>query len=229
MMDRPTAERCITLLKESRGSLRTLDLTGGAPELNSQFRYLVTEAHAMGLEVIDRCNLTVLQEPGQEDLVSFLAQHKVRIVASMPCYSEANVNEQRGRGVFERSISGLRALNAVGYGQPGTGLTLDLVYNPNGAFLAPPTATLQAAYKQELSSSYGIAFDSLLCLNNMPIKRYVDYLQRRGQLEEYMQLLVSSFNASAAEGVMCRGTVSIGWDGRIYDCDFNQQLEMGLR
>ncbi|EIE21430.1 Fe-S oxidoreductase [Coccomyxa subellipsoidea C-169] len=228
-MDRETAQACMRLLAASSGSVRTLDLTGGAPELNPQFRFLVTEARALGVEIIDRCNLTVLQEPGQEDLVEFLAANQVRVVASMPCYSEGNVDEQRGRGVFERSIAGLRALNAAGYGIPGSSLTLDLVYNPNGAFLAPPQQQLQEAYKAELAEAYGISFNGLLCLNNMPIKRYVDYLQRKGQLADYMQLLLGSFNAAAAEAVMCRGTVSVGWDGRVYDCDFNQQLELGLR
>ncbi|CAL8469655.1 g9196 [Coccomyxa elongata] len=228
-MDRATAQACLRLLAASGGSVRTLDITGGAPELNPQFRFLVTEARKLGVEIIDRCNLTVLQEPGQEDLVEFLAQNQVRVVASLPCYSEGNVDEQRGRGVFERSIAGLCALNAVGYGRPGSGLTLDLVYNPNGAFLAPPQQQLQEAYKAELAEAYGITFNGLLCLNNMPIKRYVDYLQRKGQLEGYMALLLRSFNAAAAEAVMCRATVSVGWDGRIYDCDFNQQLELGLR
>ncbi|BDA44657.1 hypothetical protein COCOBI_06-1350 [Coccomyxa sp. Obi] len=228
-MDRATAQACLQLLAASRGTVRTLDITGGAPELNPQFRYLVTEARKLGVEIIDRCNLTVLQEPGQEDLVDFLAENQVRVVASLPCYSEGNVDEQRGRGVFERSIAGLRALNAAGYGRPGSGLTLDLVYNPNGAFLAPPQQQLQEAYKAELAEAYGITFNGLLCLNNMPIKRYVDYLQRKGQLEDYMALLLRSFNAAAAEAVMCRATVSVGWDGRIYDCDFNQQLELGLR
>jgi radical SAM/Cys-rich protein len=148
------------------------------------------------------------------------------VVASLPCYSEQNVDQQRGAGVFERSISALQLLNSLGYGRPGSGLLLDLVYNPGGAFLAPAQATLEGAYKQELGSLHGVTFSSLLCLNNMPIKRFADWLQRRGKLDEYMQLLVGSFNVAAAEGVMCRGTVSVGWDGRLYDCDFNQQLEM---
>ncbi len=147
-------------------------------------------------------------------------------MASLPCYSAENVDQQRGAGVFERSIAALQLLNSLGYGRPGSGLVLDLVYNPGGAFLAPAQATLEGAYRQELADAHGIAFSSLLCLNNMPIKRFADWLQRRGALDEYMQLLVSSFNVGAAEGVMCRGTVSVGWDGRLYDCDFNQQLEM---
>ncbi|KAK9866068.1 hypothetical protein WJX84_008165 [Apatococcus fuscideae] len=231
MMDRETAQRCLHLAQEaaSNGALTTLDITGGAPELNSQFRYLASGARAMGLEVIDRCNLTVLLEPGQEDLVPFLAEQGIRVVASLPCYTPDNVDQQRGRGVFERSIEGLKMLNAAGYGKEGSGLQLDLVYNPNGIFLAPPQAKLQEAYKQELQDLFGISFNRLFCLNNMPIKRYADYLLRQGQLGEYLQLLVQNFNAAAAEGVMCRDTVNVSWDGRVYDCDFNQQLEMGIR
>ncbi|KAK9811493.1 hypothetical protein WJX72_004775 [[Myrmecia] bisecta] len=229
MMDEATARQCVELMRSSLDTISTVDITGGAPELNGQFRYLVQEARRLGLEVIDRCNLTVLLEPDQEDLVNFLAAHQVRVVASLPCYSAENVNQQRGNGVFERSIQGLQMLNAAGYGKQGSGLVLDLVYNPNGIFLAPPQASLEAAYKQELWETYGIKFNALFCLNNMPIKRYVDYLQRRNKLEEYMQLLVQSFNPAAAEGVMCRDTVNVGWDGKVYDCDFNQQLDMGLR
>ncbi|GMH37539.1 hypothetical protein BSKO_05412 [Bryopsis sp. KO-2023] len=227
MMDRRTAERCIELLKKTN-SIETLDITGGAPELNSEFRYLVEEASGLGVEIIDRCNLTVLLEPGQEDLAEFLAKHKVRVVASLPCYSEKNVNQQRGGGVFDRSIKGLQMLNDLGYGKEGSGLILDLVYNPNGDFLAPDQATLETAYKQELKDCYGIDFNSLFCLNNMPIKRFADFLIRRNKLEEYMQLLVDNFNASAADGIMCRDTINVGWDGRVFDCDFNQQLEIGV-
>ncbi|KAL4443396.1 hypothetical protein ABPG75_011133 [Micractinium tetrahymenae] len=232
MMSREVAERCIRLLERScvasGGSVHTLDLTGGAPELTPQFRYLVQEARRLGVEVIDRCNLTVLLEPGQEDLAQFLADNRVRVVASLPCYSPENVNKQRGGGVFERSIKGLQMLNALGYGQPGSGLQLDLVYNPGGVFLAPPQSKLEPAYKQELADSFGIAFNLLLCLNNMPIKRWADHLVKEGRLEEYMQLLVDSFNPAAAEGLMCRDTLSVGWDGSLYDCDFNQQLGLGL-
>lgn len=232
MMSREVAERCIELLTAScaaaGGSVRTLDITGGAPELMPEFRYLVREARRLGVEVIDRCNLTVLLEPGQEDLVSFLAEHQVRVVASMPCYSAENVNKQRGGGVFDRSIKGLQMLNAAGYAQAGSGLLLDLVYNPGGVFLAPPQAKLEPVYKEELAEHFGISFNSLLCINNMPIKRWADHLTKEGKLEEYMQLLVDSFNPAAAEGLMCRDTLSVGWDGRLFDCDFNQQLELGL-
>eukprot|EP01026_Neomeris_dumetosa_P010256 TRINITY_DN1380_c0_g2_i1.p1 TRINITY_DN1380_c0_g2~~TRINITY_DN1380_c0_g2_i1.p1 ORF type:complete len:411 (-),score=41.54 TRINITY_DN1380_c0_g2_i1:338-1570(-) len=227
MMTQEIAQRCVELMHVS-DTITTVDLTGGAPELNPQFRFLVEEASALGLEVIDRCNLTVLLEPGQEDLVDFLVKHKVRVVASLPCYSAKNVDQQRGSGVFDRSIKGLQMLNQAGYGQPDTGLCLDLVYNPNGIFLSPSQEKLQAAYKEELKQSFGIEFNNLFCINNMPIKRYCDYLLRRGKLQEYMQLLVDNFNPAAAEGVMCRDTISVGWDGRLYDCDFNQQLEIGL-
>jgi len=226
-MDRATAERCVALLAASP-EVGCVDITGGAPELNPQFRFLVRQARALGREVLDRCNLTVLLEPGQEDLVQFLADNQVHVVASLPCYSEANVDTQRGRGVFDRSILGLQRLNAAGYGVEGSGLQLDLVYNPGGAFLAPPQATLQDAYKIELFEAHGIQFNNLLALNNMPIKRFHDFLVRKGQLKEYLALLVDNFNPAAAEGVMCRDIVSVGWDGRIFDCDFNQQLEMGM-
>ncbi|WIA16923.1 hypothetical protein OEZ85_013849 [Tetradesmus obliquus] len=229
MMQHDTAQRCLQLLADSE-EVGCLDITGGAPELNEQFRYLVREARALGssLDIIDRCNLTVLCEPGQEDLPQFLAQHRVRVVASLPCYGQDNVDKQRGRGVFERSIEGLRMLNAVGYGQPGSGLVLDLVYNPGGAFLAPAQAKLQPAYKQELAEMYGIHFNSLLCLNNMPIKRFADFLIRSSTLSEYMGLLVENFNAATVPGLMCHQTLSVAWDGRLYDCDFNQQLDMPI-
>eukprot|EP00775_Hariotina_reticulata_P010741 gene10742-10897_t len=229
MMDEATAQRCLHLLAASN-DVTCLDITGGAPELNSQFRPLVQAARALSpdLTIIDRCNLTVLCEPGQEDLAGFLAQHRVRVVASLPCYGADNVDKQRGRGVFDRSIQGLKALNAVGYGQPGTGLVLDLVYNPGGAFLAPPQDKLQPAYKQELAEAYGIHFNSLLCLNNMPIKRFADWLIRQDQLSAYMAQLVEAFNPGAVTGVMCHNTLSVAWDGRLYDCDFNQQLELPL-
>ena len=217
-------------------ALRTLDLTGGAPELHGQvFREHVVGGKALGLEVVDRCNLTVLTEPGPGmgmELARFLADNGVRVVASLPCYTPGTVDGQRGRGVFERSIEGLRMLNAVGYGiknETGSkGLTLDLVYNPSGAFLAPSAAALEPDYRRELREAHGVEFSGLLALNNMPIKRFADYLIQRGELDAYMQLLVSSFNPAAVGGLMCRGTVSVGWDGRLYDCDFNQQLAMAM-
>ncbi|KIZ06859.1 Fe-S oxidoreductase [Monoraphidium neglectum] len=232
MMDAATVDRCLELLASAPG-VHTLDITGGAPELIPQFRRLVAGARALrpdpaSFSIIDRCNLTVLLEPGQEDTPAFLAAHGVRVVASLPCYSQSNVDSQRGAGVFERSISGLKLLNGVGYGQPGSGLSLDLVYNPGGAFLAPSQEKLEPAYKQELWEAHGVAFNSLLCLNNMPIKRFADWLARRGKMEEYMGLLVNAFNPAAGEGLMCRDTVSVRYDGRLYDCDFNQQLDMPM-
>ena len=234
MMTPETAAACVRLMQggaaRAGGSLTTLDLTGGAPELNAPvFRALVAAGRAAGLEVIDRCNLTVLSEPGQEDLAAFLADNGVRVVASLPCYTPSTVDAQRGRGVFDRSIDGLRALNALGYGMPGTGLTLDLVYNPAGPTLAPPQAVLEPAYRAELADVYGIAFSSLLCLNNMPIKRFADDLARTpGGMRAYMDLLVGAFNPGTLAGLMCVDTLSVGWDGRLYDCDFNQQLDLGL-
>lgn len=178
MMSREVAAKCVQLMDANRHTLKVVDLTGGAPELCNEFRYLAKEAAVRGFEVIDRCNLTVLCEPGQEDLAEFLKEHKIRVVASLPCYSKSNVDSQRGGGVFERSIRGLQNLCDVGYGVPGSGLVLDLVYNPNGVFLAPPQSALEGAYRQELLEAYGIRFNNLLCLNNMPIKRWADELLR---------------------------------------------------
>lgn len=225
MMQSSTAARCLELIDEN---VKTLDITGGAPELNDEFRYLVTMARSKwpDLEIIDRCNLTVLSEPGQEDLVAFLKKNNVRIVASLPCYSAGNVDKQRGNGVFERSIAGLLALNEAGY---GTELPLDLVYNPGGAFLPPAQSDLEIAYKKELKENFGIVFNSLLTITNMPIKRFADYLHRNKEMTDYMELLVNNFNKDTLESVMCRDTVSIGYDGSVFDCDFNQQLGMTKR
>lgn len=219
------AARCLQLL-QSTPSITTLDITGGAPELNAQFRYLVQLARTLrpDLEIIDRCNLTVLQEPGQEDLVPFLKEHKVRIVASLPCYTAETVDQQRGHGVFERSIAALLALNEAGYGLPGSDLTLDLVYNPAGAFLPPEQGKLQVQYQKQLSENFGILFHSLFTITNMPIKRFADFLHRRGELKEYMDLLVRNFNPDSTYRLMCLDTVSVDWSGKVYDCDFNQQL-----
>jgi len=222
--------QCLNLLKESP-SITTLDITGGAPELNSSFRYFVSMARDIrpDIEIIDRCNLTVLQEPGQEDLVDFLKENKVRIVASLPCYSEENVDQQRGGGVFERSIAALLALNEAGYGRPESGMPgLDLVYNPLGAFLPPEQVKLEAKYKEELDENFGILFDSLFTMTNMPIKRFADFLYRRGELKEYMDLLQRNFNKETMKSLMCFDTVNIGYDGKIFDCDFNQQLGYGV-
>ena len=227
IMERRTAERLMELLKKSP-TIQTVDLTGGAPELNPNFRYLVQETRTLGREVIDRCNLTVLFQKGQEETHYFLQQHRVQIVASLPCYSKENVEAQRGRGVFDKSIRALRLLNELGYGKEGAGLVLDLVYNPVGPFLPPPQAQLESDYKKELKELFGIEFNRLLTITNMPIKRFHDYLGRRGELDQYTDLLVNHFNQEAANRVMCRNLVSISWDGLIYDCDFNQMLEIPL-
>jgi radical SAM/Cys-rich protein len=224
MMSRAVAERALHVLARSEG-VRTLDITGGAPELNENFRLLVEGATALGREVIDRCNLTILFEPGMDDLAAFLARHRVRVVASLPCYSESNVDKQRGRGVFDKSIAALRALNALGYGD---NLPLDLVYNPLGAFLPPEQTSLEARYKEELRRNFGVRFSRLLTITNVPIKRFAEQLAREGKGETYMSLLVDHFNVSTVPGLMCRSLVSVGYDGRLFDCDFNQMEEMPL-
>jgi radical SAM/Cys-rich protein len=221
------AARVLELLARDPG-LATLDLTGGAPELNPHFRELVRGARALGREVIDRCNLTVLFEPGQEDTADFLAREGVRVVASLPCYTPENVDAQRGRDVFARSVEALRWLNRLGYAAPAAGLGLDLVYNPLGPTLPPPQAELEARYRSELRERFGIEFDRLFTLTNMPIKRFAHALAREGRAAEYLSLLVNHFNPEAVPGLMCRDTLSVGWDGRLYDCDFNQMLELPL-
>ncbi|MGE4233100.1 MAG: arsenosugar biosynthesis radical SAM (seleno)protein ArsS [Bacteriovoracia bacterium] len=225
IMTGKTVDRLLMLLAQEP-SIHTVDLTGGAPELNPHFRYLVEECRKLGKTVIDRCNLTVLFEAGQTDTAQFLSEQRVQIVASLPCYSKENVDQQRGNGVFEKSISGLKLLNDLGYGKPGTGLELSLVYNPLGAFLPPEQAGLEKDYKEELKQLFGIEFTRLYTITNMPIKRFLRDLERSGKLQEYMELLASSFNIEAALGVMCRSLISIGWDGQIYDCDFNQMLSI---
>ncbi len=205
--------------------VRTLDLTGGAPELNPHFRRLVQAARAAGLQVIDRCNLTILSEPGQEDLAAFLAAQRVEVVASLPCYSAANVDRQRGDGVFERSIAGLRALNALGYGG-GDGLLLNLVYNPQGPSLPPPQGPLEADYKRELMLHFGIRFDRLFALANMPIQRFGSTLVSKGTFESYLALLKGAHQDHNLATVMCRGLLSVDWQGHLFDCDFNQMLAL---
>lgn len=227
MMAAPAVERLLRVL-EASPAVATVDVTGGAPELNRHFRHLVAGARLLGREVIDRCNLTVLLEPGQEDLAEFLAQQRVTVVASLPCYSEGNVDLQRGRGVFERSIRGLRLLNSLGYGREGTGLQLHLVYNPVGPHLPPPQAALERDYKEELRRDFGVEFNNLFTITNMPIKRYADYLHRTKKLEEYMDVLVNSFNVTALQNVMCTNLISVRWDGALFDCDFNQQLALPM-
>lgn len=206
----------------------TLDLTGGAPELNPGFRDLVREARKRDVQVIDRCNLTILSEPGYTDLGEFLARQGVEVVASLPCYTEDNVREQRGDGVFERSIDGLRQLNALGYGQEGSELQLNLVYNPVGPFLPPPQEKLEADYKQQLGEQFGITFNRLFTITNMPIARFGSTLVSRGQFDAYMQTLKNAYQTQNLDGVMCRETLSVDYRGYLYDCDFNQMLKLPL-
>lgn len=222
-MNRRTAERVLELLATSP-AIRTLDLTGGAPELNPHFRYLVEGGRRAGREVMVRCNLTVMFEPGMEWLGEFYRDQWVILVCSLPCYSAANVERQRGRGVFEKSIAALRNLNALGYGD---GLELDLVYNPVGASLPPPQSVLEADYRRELGQ-LGVRFNRLLTIANMPIARFAHQLEQWNKYAEYMGLLVNHFNPGTVDGLMCRTLASVGWDGRLYDCDFNQMLEMPL-
>ena len=205
-------------------ALTTLDLTGGAPELHPGFRALVESARALGVRVIDRCNLTVLFEPGCEDLADFLAAQRVEVVASLPCYLEDNVDKQRGKGVYALSIAGLLRLNQLGYGHPGSGLTLNLVYNPAGPSLPPEQTGLEGAYKQELLQRHGIVFNRLFTITNMPILRFGSTLVSKGQFADYMALLKGSFSHANLEQVMCRDLISVDWQGNLYDCDFNQML-----
>jgi radical SAM/Cys-rich protein len=226
MMDADTLVLIPKVLAARR--LGTLDLTGGAPELHSGFRDVVVAARALGVRVIDRCNLTILFEPGQDDLAGFLAAERVEVVASLPCYTADNVDRQRGDGVFDKSIAALRLLNALGYGRAGSGLTLHLVYNPIGPTLPPAQAPLQAAYKRELGERFGIVFNELFTLANMPIKRFGSTLISKGQFHDYMRLLRENHAAGNLDGVMCRTLVSVDWRGWLYDCDFNQQLGLGM-
>jgi radical SAM/Cys-rich protein len=226
MMDLPTADTVLAFLRASK--VPALDLTGGAPELNPHFRYLVAAARRLGVKVMDRCNLTILEEPGQQDLAAFLAAQQVEVVASLPCYMEDNVNQQRGNGVFAKSIRALRALNALGYGMPGSGLTLNLVYNPQGPSLPPPQVQLEADYKAHLGKDYGVEFNQLFTLANMPIQRFGSMLISKGQFNAYMHLLRESHREDNLEGVMCRSIVSVDWQGYLYDCDFNQMLGLPL-
>ncbi|HZQ53174.1 MAG TPA: arsenosugar biosynthesis radical SAM (seleno)protein ArsS [Bryobacteraceae bacterium] len=222
-----TAERVLTVLGGTTG-VGTVDITGGAPELNPNFRLLVEECIAQGRHVIDRCNLTILFEAGYEGLAEFLARHRVEITASLPCYTAANVDKQRGRGVFEKSIRALQLLNGVGYGvKPG--LTLNLVYNPLGPSLPPRQEALEADYKRHLREEFGIEFNRLFTITNMPIQRFAQHLVHLGKKDEYLRLLADHFNPSTVDQLMCRSLVSVGWDGQLYDCDFNQMLELPIR
>jgi radical SAM/Cys-rich protein len=224
MMDKATVQEVLAVLEAHR--IKTLDLTGGAPELNAHFRSLVASARELGVRVIDRCNLTILSEPGQEDLAQFLADQGVEVTASLPCYSPANVDRQRGDGVFERSIAGLRSLNALGYGHPGEGRVLNLVYNPQGPVLPPAQGPLEADYKRELWQHFGIRFDHLFVITNMPIQRFGSTLISKGSFEGYMRLLKDAYRPENLQTVMCRTLLSVDWQGNLYDCDFNQMLGM---
>ena len=220
-MDRETLDIVLEFLVNNR--LRTLDLTGGAPELNRYFRDAVRTARAAGVEVIDRCNLTILNEPGQEDLATFLGAEGVRVMASLPCYSARNVDEQRGKGVYRSSLEGMRKLNQVGYATPGSALELDLVYNPQGPKLPPDPEKLEADYKRELARQ-GVTFNRLLTITNMPINRFRHALERGGQLRAYMDMLITHFEPDNLARLMCRTLLSVDWRGFVYDCDFNQML-----
>jgi radical SAM/Cys-rich protein len=227
IMPPEVANRVLQLLADSP-SITSVDITGGAPELNPSFQWIVRESRRLGQHIIDRCNLTVLFEPEQERLAEFLAQHEVEIIASLPCYTAENVDQQRGRGVFEKSIRALQLLNSLGYGLPGSNLSLSLVYNPLGASLPPAQEKLEADYKKHLHEGFGIQFHKLFTLTNMPIKRFAGYLIQSGKYESYMGLLVNHFNPAIVPSLMCRTLVSVGWDGKLYDCDFNQMLDIDM-
>jgi len=226
-MSGDVADRIIELAA-STPTINTVDLTGGAPEMNLHFRRMVETFRNQGRRVIDRCNLTILSEPGFEWVADFLTEQEVDIVASLPCYLEDNVDGQRGDGVFERSLQGLRELNEHGYRGPGSPRSLDLVYNPTGPQLPPDQKSLESDYRRELMNRYGIEFRHLLTITNIPIRRYAQYLKKLGQLDEYLNLLADHFNAGAVDEVMCRSLLSIGWDGKIFDCDFNQMIDLSL-
>ncbi len=226
-MTKDTIDQIIEVLDRTP-QISTVDITGGAPEMNPHFDYLVEQCRIRGRKVIDRCNLTVFYVKGKSHLPEFLAKHEVEIIASLPCYQETNVDKQRGKGVFDRSISALQTLNTLGYGVAGTGLNLHLVYNPQGVSLPPPQEELEQDYKEELLSRYGILFNNLLTITNMPISRFLEDLRESDQVDLYYTSLVNSFNTRTVEDVMCRTLVSVGWDGRLSDCDFNQMLDLPL-
>ena len=227
LMDEENIGYILEILRHS--SAHTLDLTGGAPEMNPMFRQLVGEARELDVRIIDRCNLTILLEPGYEDMAQFLADNRVQIVASLPCYLEDNVDGQRGKGVYQKSIEALRRLNHLGYGDDDSGLTLTLVYNPVGPYLPPPQQDLEKDYKQFLAEHFGICFNQLFTITNMPIARFGSTLISRGEFETYMNLLKSSFSAANLDGLMCLNQLSIDWQGYVYDCDFNQMLNMNIQ
>jgi radical SAM/Cys-rich protein len=226
MMARENIDAVLRFLEHCK--IPTLDITGGAPELHPDFDYLVESALDLGRHVMDRCNLTVIFEPGKDYLPEFFARKRIELVCSLPCYSEENVDKQRGKGTFDLSIRALQKFNQLGYGASGSGLTLNLVYNPVGAHLPPPQQQLEADYRRELRQQFGIEFNHLYCLSNMPITRYATHLKLRGEYDRYMELLENSFNRATVEQLMCRNLISIGWEGSVYDCDFNQMLDLPL-
>ncbi|MGN6720831.1 MAG: arsenosugar biosynthesis radical SAM (seleno)protein ArsS [Candidatus Binatia bacterium] len=227
MMSRETVDAVLRFLAAT--NIPTLDITGGAPELHRDFDYLVESAHGLGRHVMDRCNLTVIFEPGKDYLPEFFKRHQVELICSLPCYSQENVDKQRGKGTFNFSIHALRRLNELGYGQAGSNLVLNLVYNPVGPHLPPPQAILEQDYKRILGDQFGIVFHQLYCLTNMPITRYATHLKLRGEYDDYTEMLERSFNTATLDQVMCCNLISIGWDGSIYDCDFNQMLDLRFR
>ncbi len=227
MMSQETVAEVIGFLQATK--IPTLDVTGGAPELNPHFRELVIEARKLNVHVMDRCNLTVFEEPGHHDLPEFLARHRVEVIASLPCYLEENVDRQRGKGAFHSSLRGLRRLNQLGYGKNGSELILNLVYNPQGPTLPPPQARLEADYREHLGKNYDIVFNRLFTLANMPIKRFGSMLVSKGEFHQYLQLLRDAHQDANLEAVMCRSLISVDWQGYVYDCDFNQMLDLPLR
>ncbi len=226
MMSRETFELCLRAIRHI--GQPKVDITGGAPEFNPNFRWFVEQVRALGCHAIDRCNLTVLTIGSQRGLAEFLAGHQVEIIASLPYFLESRTDAQRGGGVFEKSIRALRMLNALGYGVPGTGLELNLVYNPTGAFLPPDQGAVEADFRRELRARHGIEFNSLYTMTNMPISRYLEFLIRSGNYQQYMEKLVNAFNPAAVSELMCRSMISVGWDGRLFDCDFNQMLDLEI-
>ncbi len=224
-MSKETLEMCLEIIKKY--NFKTVDITGGAPEMNPHFRWFVEECSKAGAQVIDRCNLTIIQaNPKYHDLPDFFVKNKVQVVSSLPYFSKSRTDSQRGDGVFEDSIKSLQQLNEVGYGVEGTGLILDLVYNPSGAFLPGDQAQLESEFKRQLKRKYNIVFNNLYAITNLPVSRFLDYLLETGNYQEYMEKLVNAFNPMTVEGLMCRNTISVSWDGYIYDCDFNQMLDL---
>ena len=224
-MDKATLQICLDLIKKYE--FKTVDITGGAPEMNAHFRWFVEECSAIGAQVIDRCNLTIIQaNPKYKDLPQFLAKHKVIIASSLPYFSKSRTDSQRGDGVFEDSIKSLKMLNEVGYGVEGSGLQLDLVYNPTGAFLPSSQKQLEQEFKRQLDRKYGIVFNNLFAITNLPVSRFLDYLLETNNYADYMAKLLEAYNPMTIEGLMCRNTISVSWDGFIYDCDFNQMLDL---